>query len=187
LLALPNLLNHPSAVFLQTTCLIFPARIFDPAKHSFNPLKNIDYRKARPLCRCPDGGVRPVLRGKAIEEAMLKRKFIPKSSKLPVYFYVDEASEYYGKEPRVAKIIDRLGKPGLATIFAAQGTDHFSPEVLTAMQRAAVQAWTLEWPIVNISLNRKEPMQVHVSRTELASLPSISEPEFESILFAYAR
>lgn len=25
------------------------ARIFDPAKHSFNPLKNIDYRKARAL------------------------------------------------------------------------------------------------------------------------------------------
>jgi hypothetical protein len=25
------------------------ARIFDPAKHSFNPLKDIDYRKARPI------------------------------------------------------------------------------------------------------------------------------------------
>jgi hypothetical protein len=25
------------------------ARIFDPAKHSFNPLKGIDYRKARAL------------------------------------------------------------------------------------------------------------------------------------------
>jgi hypothetical protein len=25
------------------------ARVFDPAKHSFNPLKNIDYRKARAL------------------------------------------------------------------------------------------------------------------------------------------
>jgi hypothetical protein len=25
------------------------ARIFDPAKHSFNPLKDIDYRKARAL------------------------------------------------------------------------------------------------------------------------------------------
>jgi hypothetical protein len=116
-----------------------------------------------------------------LEEAIFKRKFVPKSSKLPVYFYVDEAGEYYGHEPRVKTTIDRLGKQGLATIFAAQGTDHFSAEVLSAMQRAAIQAWTLEWPIVNISLNHKEPVQVSVQRIDVKSLPSISEAEFDAL------
>jgi hypothetical protein len=116
-----------------------------------------------------------------LEEAILKRKFIQKASKLPVFFYVDEASEYYGKEIRVAKMIDRLGKQGLATIFAVQGVDHFSAPVLAAMQRAAIQAWTIEKPIVNISLNHKEPVQVTVPLIELDKQPRMPETEYESL------
>jgi hypothetical protein len=114
-----------------------------------------------------------------LDEAMLKRKFTPKSAKLPVYFYVDEASEYYANEPRVGKVIDRLGKQMLATIFAVQGTDQFTAAVLSVLQRAAIQAWTLEPPIVNISVNRKEPQAINVTRVVLKDLPWVSNDEFE--------
>jgi hypothetical protein len=116
-----------------------------------------------------------------LDEAMLKRKFSAKSAKLPVYFYVDEASEYYANEPRVGKVIDRLGKQMLATIFAVQGTDQFSAAVLAVLQRAAIQAWTLEPPIVNISVNRKEAQAVNVSRIELDKLPRISDEAFTEL------
>lgn len=116
-----------------------------------------------------------------LDEAMLKRNFSPKSSKLPVYFYVDEASEYYANEPRVGKVIDRLGKQMLATIFAVQGTDQFTQSVLSVLQRAAIQAWTLKPPVVNISVNRKEPVAVNVTRVQLKDLPWVSEEEFQAL------
>ena len=117
-----------------------------------------------------------------LDEAMLKRKAIPKSSKLPVYFYIDEASDYIADEPIVGKIINKLGKQNLGMIISVQGTEQItSVPVRDALQRAPIQCWTLKPPIVNISQDREEPIQVTVPLIALQNLPQVSDDEFSQL------
>jgi len=109
-----------------------------------------------------------------LDEAMLKRKGISKASKLPVFCYIDEASDYISDEPLVAKIIDKLGKQMLGMIISIQRKAQIvSPTVLDALQHVPIQAWTIKPPIVHISVDHQEPVEVTVPLIELDKQPRI--------------
>lgn len=107
-------------------------------------------------------------------EAVLKRKFVPKSSKLPIYCYIDEASHYVPDEPMFAKMIDRVAKQGLGLIIATQREAHITnANVLDALKSVAIQVQTRK-PNAIISIDKADPVTVHVPLIYLSKLPQMT-------------
>jgi hypothetical protein len=116
-----------------------------------------------------------------LNEAILKRKFVPKSNKLPIYCYIDEASHYVPNEPMFANIIDRVGKQGLGMIIATQREAHITdPNVLDALKSVAIQCRTRK-PNAIISLDKAEPITVHVPLVHLTAQPRMTEANMDAI------
>lgn len=108
-------------------------------------------------------------------EAVMKRKFIPKSSKLPIWCYIDEASHYVPNEPMFANMIDRVAKQGLGLIIATQRSAHITDaNVLDALKRVAIQVQTRK-PNAIISIDGAEPITVHVPLIDLTNMPLMTE------------
>lgn len=106
------------------------ARIFDPAKHSFNPLKNIDYRKARALADVlytafPQGeNTLTVRNGKrALLKALLSATRLDKVE---------------GDEEVTGMIADLLQSPVLKSVLCNPTNFSFSPNsyILARLNRA---------------------------------------------------
>lgn len=114
-------------------------------------------------------------------EAVLKRKFIPRASRLPIYCYIDEASHYVPDEPMFANMIDRVAKQGLGLIIATQREAHITDSnVLDALKSVAIQVQTRK-PHAIISIDKAEPITVHVPLVDLAKLPQMTEAQQEAI------
>jgi hypothetical protein len=115
-----------------------------------------------------------------VEEAMLKRKNVTK--KLPVFFYIDEASDYISDEPLIAKIIDKLRKQMLGLIVSIQRKPFIrSADVLDALEHVAIQAWTINTPIATIALAGASPVDVVMPWIKLEEQPRMPEAEYEAI------
>jgi hypothetical protein len=121
-----------------------------------------------------------------VEEAMLKRKNVTK--KLPVFFYIDEASDYVSDEPLIAKIIDKLRKQMLGLIVSIQRKPFIrSADVLDALEHVAIQAWTINTPIATIALAGASPVDVVMPWIKLEEQPRMPEREYEALRFEMRR
>src|ERR1700710_748077 len=104
------------------------ARIFDPAKHSFNPLKNIDYRKARALAdvlyaASPQGDNTLTVRNG--RRALVK--MLPKSPRLEQ----PNPTGHIGDEEALAMIEDLLQSPILKSVLCGTANQFsFNPNSL---------------------------------------------------------
>jgi len=124
-------------------------------------------------------------------EASLKRRLLaensPSVTKPPIYLYVDEAHDYISDEPLIAKMIDTVGKDGLAMIFATQRERTIMPDVLDALSRVYTQS-NPRWPMVNIVLDPteppdppREPVKVRVQLIDWGAFPQMNAAEQLSI------
>lgn len=113
-----------------------------------------------------------------LDEAMLKRRNT--SIRLPVFCYIDEASDYIADEPLVAKIIDKLGKQRLGMIISIQRKAQIvSATVLDALEHVPIQVWTIKPPVAHASVDHQEPVDVNVPLIELNKQLRMQAAEYE--------
>ena len=73
-------------------------------------------------------------------QATEERMLIDKADRLPVYVYIDEATDYIAEEENIAELINKARKQKVAMVFAAQSeSDIRSPRVLAALQRTGIR------------------------------------------------
>lgn len=106
------------------------ARIFDPTQHSFNPLKNIDYRKARALTEVlytafPQGDSTLTVRN-------------GKRSLLKALLFANRLDRVDGDEEVTGMIDDLLQSPVLKSVLCKPTNFSFSPNslILARINRA---------------------------------------------------
>lgn len=116
-------------------------------------------------------------------QATEERMFLSKASKLPVFVYLDEASDYISDEKNIAEIIDRARKQKVSLTAAVQRTSQITnANVLDALKRAAIQCWGQKQPIWNLALDRSDPIQVNVPLVDFGTFPQMTDSQWGAIL-----
>lgn len=100
--------------------------------------------------------------------------------KLPVFAFIDEATEYLGKNPAVNELINKARSQNISFTFAVQGTEDIGQSVLAALRRCAVQAFNGSgehgtWELI---IEKRPPITVHVRKFSFAHEPHIDLKEY---------
>lgn len=115
-------------------------------------------------------------------QATEERMLIGKSSRLTVFCYIDEASDYIAYEQTVADLIDKARKQKVALIVANQSEDQIrSDAVLSALHRVGIQIRALEPGKASITM-RGETCNVDVRDVDFGSMQRMSAAEWQTIL-----
>ena len=113
-----------------------PAKLFDIAKHDFNPLKNIDYKRARDIAAAiytanPEGkDTLTVRNGKRALTRLIMDA--PRLDKL------DRNSQLPGADEALATIDDILLSPALRRVLCAGTHFKFTGNVVVKLDRASI-------------------------------------------------
>lgn len=120
-------------------------------------------------------------------QAAEERMMLKRSERLPVYAYIDEASDYISEEENVEELLDKARKQNVAFIFANQRASQITlPTVREALSRAAIQcagqpnpdgskSWT-------ISIDGQKPLSIDFPVVDFFELPSLDDDIFADIL-----
>jgi hypothetical protein len=116
-------------------------------------------------------------------QAMEERMFVSKGERLPVFAYIDEATDYIAEEENVAELIDKARKQNVALILAHQRLEQIrSANVLDALRSVAIQCQGTKPPLFNIALSGAEPVPVHVTNVRFDQFPHMTKPEYEGLM-----
>jgi hypothetical protein len=121
-------------------------------------------------------------------QAPEERMFLKRGSRLPVYVYIDEASDYISEEENIEELISNARKQNVALIIANQMESQIkSPIVRDALSRVAIQcrgqaARRGETPRWDISIGSEEPVEIQVPNVNFADMPKMSERAFNAML-----
>lgn len=120
-------------------------------------------------------------------QAMEERMLLSRGDRLPVYAYIDEASDYIAEEENVEELIDKARKQNVALIFANQRANQItSPTVREALSRAAIQchgqanpdgskAWTM-------TIDRQPAMRISYPPVTFADFPPMSDTQYAAMM-----
>lgn len=121
-------------------------------------------------------------------QAAEERMFLSPGARLPVYVYLDEASDYIAEEENIEELINKARKQNVALIIANQMESQItSPIVRDALSRVAIQCRgeagdVDEPPKWQIALGNREPVQIQVPNVNFANMPKMSKTNFEHML-----
>lgn len=121
-------------------------------------------------------------------QAMEERMFLERGTRMPVFAYLDEASDYIAEEENVEELIDKARKQRMGFIFANQRESQItSPTVRDALSRAAIQCrgeaqGSGQPPIWHIGIDKREPVQVSVPNVRLQDMPRMAPTEYEAMM-----
>lgn len=121
-------------------------------------------------------------------QAAEERMFLSPGSRLPVYVYLDEASDYIAEEENIEELINKARKQNVALIIANQMESQItSPIVRDALSRVAIQCRGKpgdvgEPPKWEITIGNRAPVQIQVPNVNFANMPKVSKPHFEQML-----
>ena len=121
-------------------------------------------------------------------QAMEERMFLARGKKLPVFAYIDEASDYIADDENVEELLDKARKQSMGFIFANQREAQITnPKVRDALSRAAIQArgqargpnqppqWTL-------TISKQDPINVVAPNVSFSKMPVMDDFQFEDML-----
>jgi hypothetical protein len=121
-------------------------------------------------------------------QAAEERMFLTPGERLPVYVYLDEASDYIAEEENIEELINKARKQNVALIIANQMESQItSPIVRDALSRVAIQCRgepgdVGEPPKWQIAIGNREPVQIQVPNINFANMPKMSKTHFEQML-----
>lgn len=115
---------------------------------------------------------------KATEERML----VHKSTRLPVFAYVDESTDYIAREENIAELINKARKQLVSLTFAVQSEDDIrSPVVLAALRRAAVQTRLHRPGFARVTVDR-QVAEVEVPYVAFDRMPQMTDRNWHNIM-----
>lgn len=116
-------------------------------------------------------------------QAMEERMFVSKGERLPVFAYIDEATDYIAEEENVAELIDKARKQNVALILAHQRLEQIrSANVLDALRSVAIQCQGTKPPLFSIALSGAAPVPVHVTNVRFDQFPHMTTSEYEGLI-----
>jgi hypothetical protein len=121
-------------------------------------------------------------------QAAEERMFVSRGARLPVYVYLDEASDYIAEEENIEELINKARKQNIALIIANQMESQItSPVVRDALSRVAIQCRgepgdVGEPPKWDIAIGNREPVQILVPNVNFADMPKMSTIHYELML-----
>jgi hypothetical protein len=115
-------------------------------------------------------------------QATEERMLLPKASRLPVYCYIDECTDYIADEEKVAELIDKARKQNVSFTFANQRPEQVrSTNVLSALRNCSIQAFNGTRGTYDIALRGSLPVTVTVPDIRFDTLPTMSAAEREAM------
>lgn len=122
-------------------------------------------------------------------QAAEERMFTDRGSRMPVYAYIDEASDYISNEENIEELKNKARKQKVALIIANQMESQIEmPLVREALGKMAIQCRGEppmrrgDAPIWHIQLGKQEPVQVSFPDTQFSQMPRMSERQFQDML-----
>jgi hypothetical protein len=122
-------------------------------------------------------------------QAAEERMFTERGNRMPVYAYIDEASDYISNEENIEELKNKARKQKVALIIANQMESQIEmPLVREALGKMAIQCRGEppmrkgEPPIWHIQLGKQEPVQVSFPNTQFSQMPPMSECLSEEFL-----
>ena len=121
-------------------------------------------------------------------QAAEERMFVSRGGRLPVYVYIDEASDYIAEEENIEELINKARKQNVALIIANQMESQItSPIVRDALSRVAIQCRgepgdVGQPPKWEIAIGTREPVQVQVPNVNFSDMPQMSAAHHEEML-----
>jgi hypothetical protein len=120
-------------------------------------------------------------------QAMEERQLVRKDARLPVYAYIDEASDYISEEENIEELIDKGRKQKVCLIFANQRLSQIkSLTVRDALARAAIQCRgepvSEGAPTWTVSIDRRAPMQISVAPVSFSDMPPMDDRHYAAMM-----
>lgn len=114
-------------------------------------------------------------------QATEERMFLAKGTRLPTFFYIDEASDYISQEHRIVDIINKARKQNVGLFVSQQSeTDVMSDTVKAALRRCAIQVKTTHPGTAELTVDGK-PTLIAVKDTNFAHLPHMDDSEWQAM------
>lgn len=119
-------------------------------------------------------------------QAAEERMFLQRGTRLPVYAYIDEASDYISEEENIEELVNKARKQNVALIIANQMASQItSPTVRDALGRMAIQCRGVpgdDAPRWEASVGTKAPVEILVPNVNFSKMPKMSERDFEEVM-----
>jgi hypothetical protein len=122
-------------------------------------------------------------------QATEERMVIGRGARLPVFAYIDEASDYISEEENIAELIDKARKQKVGLIIANQRQEHIkSSNVLDALSRVAIKAVGQaaarqnEPPNWTLTISGGGPISVSVPNVQFQDQLRMSPEEYSEML-----
>jgi hypothetical protein len=114
-------------------------------------------------------------------QATEERMLLPKASRLPVFAYIDEATDYIADEKNIAEMIDKARKQRVGLILAHQRVSHIrSPNVLDALEHVGIKFKCLKPGAAALTVvdEFNDPVNVEVPPVSFHDAPPMSDADF---------
>jgi hypothetical protein len=119
-------------------------------------------------------------------QAAEERMFLAPGKRLPVYAYIDEASDYIAEEQNIEELINKARKQNVALIIANQMESQIaSPIVRDALRRVAIQCRGEpgdRQPVWEIAIGNKDAVKIEVPNVNFAKMPRMSRADHKLIM-----
>ncbi len=114
---------------------------------------------------------------------LTEQRTLQRGPKLPVFVYIDEASDYLANNAAVIELVNKARAQNISFTFAIQGVEDVSPEVLAALRRCNIQAFngTGQGGTFDVAITNRPPVTVRVPKFNFAANPRISEAAFDEL------
>jgi hypothetical protein len=114
-------------------------------------------------------------------QAMEERMFVSKGERMPVFAYIDEATDYIAEEENIAELIDKARKQNVALILAHQRLEQIrSANVLDALKHVAIQCQGAKPPNFNITLSGTNSVGIQVANVRFDQLPQMTRSQHQA-------
>lgn len=115
-------------------------------------------------------------------QATEERMLLPRASRLPVYCYIDEATDYIAAEENIAELIDKARKQRVALVLAHQREDQIkSDNVLSALRSVGIQSRAVRPGTAEFVMG-DERAEVNVPSCDLSNEPRMSDEEWDLVV-----
>ncbi|MEQ1899910.1 MAG: hypothetical protein ABL866_04175 [Devosia sp.] len=115
-------------------------------------------------------------------QATEERMLVDKNRRLPVFCYIDEATDYIAREENIRELTDKARKQMVSLTLAAQAEENVqSATVLSALRRMAIQTRLRRTGQANIEVD-STPLTATIPDFNFANGPHMSKVDWESTL-----
>jgi hypothetical protein len=105
-------------------------------------------------------------------QATEERMLLTKGDRLPVFAYIDEATDYIADEKNIAELIDRARKQRVALILAHQREEQIkSPNVFDALRHVGIKCTPYTFPYWIAQVGSDAPIELKVPPTDFGAMP----------------